>query len=52
MQVTVPRKGARLMVCVRRQGDDGDGVGNLYAPDKRPSLALAEETASKLSQLL
>jgi hypothetical protein len=52
MRVSVPRKGARLMVCVRRQGDDGDGVGNLYPADTKPSLKLAKETAAKMAELL
>ncbi len=52
MRVSVPRKGARLMVCVRKQGDDGDGVGNLYAADTKPSVTLAQETATKLSEML
>jgi hypothetical protein len=40
------------MVCVRKQGDEGDGVGNLYPTETKPSLALAEETAKKLSAFL
>jgi hypothetical protein len=52
MRVNVPRKGARLMVCVRRLGDDGDGAGNLYPPETKPSISLAKETATKLSELL
>ncbi len=52
MRVNVPRKGVRLMVSVRKQGDDGDGVATLYAAGTAPSLALAEETATKLSELV
>ena len=37
MRVNVPRKGAKLMVCVRRKGDEGDGVGNLYPQETEPS---------------
>jgi hypothetical protein len=52
MRVNVPKKGSKLMICVRKQGDDGDGVGNLYLAGTTPSVALAEETAAKLKELL
>jgi hypothetical protein len=52
MRVKVPRKGERLMVCVRRIGDEGDGVGNLYPPETKPSVDLACDTAKKLAESL
>jgi hypothetical protein len=52
MRVNVPKKGVRLMVCVRREGDDGDGVANLYPAGTAPSVALALEAATKLTELL